>query len=75
MRYNDKPAVRKYIREYKKLNGTKQGLKSSISAMEPMHGLSEQEQQKFKRWLSPEDRQHLRVAERYYRKLARKIHY
>ena len=71
MRFNDKQAVRRYIKEYRKLDGTDTGLKASMKAMEPLHGLNKEEQQKFLKWCTPEDRAILRKAQRYYKQLVR----
>ena len=70
LRYDDKEAVRRYLREYAQADGTKQGLKASMKAMNPLHGLSANEKKQFLKWLTPRDRQFLRKAERYYHQLA-----
>ena len=43
LRYNDREAVRRFLREYQQADGTKQGLKASMKAMDPLHGLNEKE--------------------------------
>ena len=72
MRYNDKAAVRRYLKEYKQLDGTPKGLKSSLQAMDPLHGLSKEEKKQFMKWITADDRQYLRKAEKYYRELTNK---
>ena len=69
MRYNDKAAIRRYLQEYAKLDGTTQGLKNSIKAMQPLHGLSASEKRDFLKWLSDDDKKYLHKAEKYYREL------
>ena len=70
LRYKDKEAVRRCLKEYAKLDGTKQGLKSSMQHMNPLYGLSVNDKKKFLRWLTPDDRKYLRKAERYFHALA-----
>ena len=70
LRYNDKEALRRFLREYTQADGTKHGLKQSIKAMHHLHGLSEKEKAQFLKWISPDDRKFLRKAERYFHHLA-----
>ncbi len=70
LRYNDGEALRRFLREYTQADGTKQGLKQSMKAMNPLHGLSEKEKKQFMRWISADDRKYLRKAERYFHQLA-----
>ena len=70
LRFNDGEAVRRFLREYEQADGTKQGLKASMKAMDPLHGLSEKEKAQFLRWLTPSDRKYLRKAQRYFHQLA-----
>lgn len=70
LRYRDNAAIRRYLREYAQADGTKQGLKASMKAMNPLHGLNEKEKAQFMKWLSADDRKYLRKAERYYHQLA-----
>ena len=69
MRYKDKAAIRRYLREYMKLDGTKNGLQQSMRNMNPLHGLNGTEKKQFIKWLSKEDRKYLRKADRYYHSL------
>ena len=70
LRYNDKKTVRECLNEYARLDGSKQGLKQSMKAMDPLHGLSKEEKKKFIRWLSDEDKKYLAKANRYFHALA-----
>ncbi|MBQ9904904.1 MAG: hypothetical protein IJM47_08985, partial [Synergistaceae bacterium] len=70
LRFNDREAVRRFLREYTQADGTKQGLKASMKAMNPLHGLSEKEKAQFLRWITPDDRKYLRKAMRYFHQLA-----
>lgn len=70
LRYKDGEAVRRFIREFHQADGTKQGLKQSMKAMDPLHGLSEKEKAQFLKWISPDDRKYLRKAQRYFHQLA-----
>ena len=70
IRLGDKAAVQRYLREYRELDGTPQGLKQSMKAMNPLFGMSEKEKKQFMRWITPKDRENLRRADRYWRKLA-----
>lgn len=70
LRYNDRAAVRRFLKEYNEADGSKQGLKSSMNAMNPLHGLNEKEKKQFMKWISADDRKYLRKAERYFHQLA-----
>ena len=70
MRYGDKAAVRRYLKEYAKLDGTKKGLKQSMKAMNPLYGLSNAEKKQFLKWITADDRKYLNKANRYYHALA-----
>ena len=72
LRFNDKAAIKQSLREYAALDGTPQGLKASMKSMNPLYGLSKDEQKKFMRWISQEDRKYLRKANTYYHRLADK---
>ncbi|MBQ7674304.1 MAG: hypothetical protein IJT36_07315, partial [Alphaproteobacteria bacterium] len=56
-------------REYAKLDGTPQGLKTSLKAMNPLNGLSKDEKKKFLKWISADDKKFLRRAMKYYQDL------
>ena len=70
LRFNDREALRRFLREYAQADGSKQGLKQSMKAMNPLHGLSEKEKAQFMKWISADDRKYLRKAERYFHQLA-----
>ena len=72
MRYKDRAAVRRYLQEYKKLDGTKQGLKQSMKAMDPLFGLNAKEKAQFLKWIKEDDRKYLRRANKYFHELADK---
>lgn len=73
IRLGDKAAVQRYLREYRELDGTPQGLKQSMKAMNPLFGMNKEEQKQFMRWITPEDKKDLRRAERYWRSLVRRF--
>ena len=62
MRYNDKEAIQRYLKEYRELDGTPQGLKQSMKAMNPLFGMNEEDKKKFMKWITPEDRKALKIA-------------
>jgi hypothetical protein len=70
LRFNDKANVRRYLRKYYELGGTRKGLKTSIQRMGPLSGLSKEEQKQFLRWLPKDERKYLNGAITYYRELA-----
>ena len=72
MRYNDKAAIQRYMQEYKRLEGTDKGFKASMRAMDPLWGLSKDDQKRFMRWINDDDRKYLQKAQRYYRRMAGK---
>ena len=69
IRYGDKTALKKYLREYAEYDGTVTGLTRSITSMSPLNGLSDENKVKFVKWLSAEDRTYLPRAERYFQSL------
>ncbi|MBR2208010.1 MAG: hypothetical protein IJ859_04290, partial [Synergistaceae bacterium] len=69
LRYNDKAAMKRYLREYAQLGGTSKDLKKSIEAMMPLHGLNTKERQQFMKWLSEDDKKYLKKAMKYYQDL------
>ena len=71
MRYNDKAAIRRYLKEYAQLDGTRKGLETSLKAMEPLHGLSKDEKRQFMKWLTDDDKKYLKKAMKYYAELRR----
>ena len=60
--------MRKYLREYYIEGGTDQGRKTSVEAMNPLHGLNERDRMRFIKWLPKDERTTLRKALKYYEK-------
>ena len=69
LRYKDKAAIRRYLKEYAKVDGTKKGLQQSMKAMSPLFGLSKDEKKQFLKWITADDRKYLRRADKYFREL------
>ena len=69
LRFNDKANVKRYLKKYYELGGTRKGLKTSLDRMGPLAGLSKEEQKQFLRWLPKEERKYLTKANQYYREL------
>ena len=65
--------MRKYLREFYKAGGTEEGLKASLRSIEPLHGLNEEEQMRFIRSLSSEERKSLRQATKFAERLKAKL--
>ena len=70
----DKTRFRHYMREfikesYKAGTDWRKGIESSVKALKPMQGLSDEQKMRFMHWLSPEDRKIFRKAVRYYQRL------
>ncbi len=70
LRYGDKEAAQKYLKEYMLLGGTKQGMATSMKAMDPLSGLKTTEKPKFLKSLSKADREQLVLAQRFWREMA-----
>jgi hypothetical protein len=66
IRYEDKEAAQRYLKEYAVLGGTAQGLQTSLSNMEPLHGLSTAEKTAFLRSLTEDERRRWKQAEQFY---------
>lgn len=69
LRYKDKATIRRYLKEYAKVDGTKKGLQQSMKAMSPLFGLSKDEKKQFLKWITADDRKYLRRADKYFREL------
>lgn len=69
LRFNDMAAAKETLDEYYSLGGTKQGADTSMRNTNPLHGLNNPNQEKFRAWLSHEDRKFLERAQAYYSKL------
>ena len=72
LRYKDRAAIKRYLKEYAQLDGTKKGLQQSMKAMNPLYGLSKEEQKQFLKWITADDRKYLQKANRYFHALADK---
>lgn len=66
IRFEDKEAAKRYLREYAVLGGTAQGLQTSLRNMEPLHGLTTAEKTAFMRSLSEDERRRLTQAVKFY---------
>ena len=73
LRLGNSEAVQRYLREYYSLDGTRQGLKSSMRNMNPLHSLNKKEQQQFLRWISDDERKYLNRANKYFHSMADKF--
>ena len=67
MRYDDFEKTKESLRAYFQAGGTRQGLKQSISMLAPLSGLNDAQKKQFVKWLSEEDKEHLKRAMQYYR--------
>ncbi len=70
LRLGDKEAVQRWLAEYYGRGGSAKGLKISMRNMNPLHSLSKQEQEKFLKWVSPEERKYLNRANAFFHKMA-----
>ena len=68
IRYHDKANIKRYTQEYIKAGGDTKKLGQSMKRMHPLGSLTKDEQAKFLKWLSKEDRVYLQRAIRYYNK-------
>ncbi len=66
IRYKDKEATDKYLGEYAKMGGTREGLKSSLEFMNPLSGMTKKEQTVFVLSLNDEDKKTLGRAVHFY---------
>jgi N12 class adenine-specific DNA methylase len=66
VRLDDKKAAAQALTEYKMLGGTREGLRDSLAAMDPLAGMSTREARAFVQWLNEEERQRIPQARRYY---------
>jgi hypothetical protein len=69
MRYGDEAAFKKYLLEYAALGGTAKGLKQSIGTLNPLYGLSKEDQLGFVQSLDAEGRRDLAKAISYYERI------
>ena len=61
--------VQRYLQEYYKLGGNQKGLKISMRNMNPLHGLSKNEQAQFLKWITPEERKYLNRANAFFKRM------
>lgn len=66
LKYGDHKGAEKYLALYAKYGGTVRGLEQSLSYLDPLYGLDEQEQQMFYMWLTTEEREQVHMALEYY---------
>jgi len=66
LKFKDKEAADKYLREYVALGGTQKGLNSSIKRMHPLGGLSQKDRESFKNSLNKNDQGKLALAIQFY---------
>ena len=66
IRFEDKEAAQRYLKEYAVLGGTAQGLQTSLANMEPLHGLSIAEKAGFLRSLADDEKQQWKQAVQFY---------
>ena len=70
LRLEDDDAVKSSLEEYYSLGGNQQGLKASMRNMNPLHGLNKNEQERFLKWLSSEDRKYFDRADKFFHRIA-----
>ena len=69
IRYNDQAAIQKYTAEYQQLGGHVKGLRLSVQAMDPYHGLTPSEQEGFRKYLGPAGAVKLGNALKYFQRI------
>ncbi len=67
LKFKDKGAADKYLKEYVALGGTEKGIKISLGRMHPTGGLSKKDIQTFIRTLTGEDQAKLKMAVQFYK--------
>lgn len=72
LRYDDFEKTKESLRAYFQAGGTRQGLKQSISMLAPLSGLNDAQKKQFVKWLSEEDKEHLKRAMQYYKNVISK---
>ena len=75
LRFNDKAGVQRHLQEYHELDGAKEGLRTSLRNMNPLHGLNNRDQHRFMDWLSPEDKKYLDRANEYFESMLERFSY
>jgi len=69
IKYGDEKARKKYLQEYVKLGGTKDGMKRSLESMHPLYGLNDKDEKEFLKSLDKKEREKLETAIKYYKEL------
>jgi hypothetical protein len=65
-KYGDKESMKKYIKEYFKLGGTVDGIEKSLSYMDPLYGIKDEDKLEFVKSLTKEDKAKMKLAMKYY---------
>ena len=73
LRLDDMDAAKRYLEQYYRLGGKTQGFKTSMRNMYPLHSLSKNDQRRFLRWISDDDRKYVERADKYFRSIAGKF--
>ena len=64
--YGDQRAKEKYLEEYKRLGGTRKGIKLSVKRAHPLGGLAKKDRGRFRNTLSGKDKDRLKKATEWY---------
>jgi hypothetical protein len=67
LKFRDKEAADKYLKEYVALGGTEKGMQTSLNRMHPLGGLSRADRVEFETSLDEEDKQKLKLAIQFYK--------
>lgn len=67
IRLKDGESAAYYLSEYMTLGGNKKGLKKSLESLDPLSGINDKDEKKFKESLNGEERQELEKAKHYYK--------
>lgn len=73
LRFGDKRALEKYARRYASFGGTSDGLQRSLKSLHPLYGLSSENQARFLKWLSAEDRRFLKGASNFHQGMLKNL--
>jgi N12 class adenine-specific DNA methylase len=68
-RYGDMEGAQHYLSIYAASGGTKEGFEKSLKTLDPLFGLNEKEKQMFIASLTPEEKEDLARAQRYYKEV------
>jgi hypothetical protein len=70
IRYGDMDSAKEYLARYIVLGGTKSGMKTSFSSMNPLYGLDAEEKAALKEWLADDEIEIMYNAIEYYNDMA-----